>query len=274
MAIKIRANVKNKEVTLPMGITDPKTGEVCKRVTVAGMDGNMEERISERKIRNNGAKIVTALLAEKVIAVGDKPYPKGIGVTMARNMWSADRDTCLVAIRELMADDMAVKPKCTQCGEVDETVLYMSQVEVGEWDPKNAPDGVVYDDLGVIMFELPDGLIIEDDETGEEHVCKVGKIRLTDGAMEENIARTVQENMGAANTTTLAACIVELEHIKIVDSYVVKAMSKRDRDYLNALVSDNSPGPKFVREHVCPNCGETFKYVLRLPDFFTYGTNQ
>lgn len=274
MAIKIRANVKTKEVDLPMGILDPKTGETCNKVTVAGMDGNMEERISEKKVRNNGAKIVTALLAEKIIAVGDKPYPKGIGVTMARKMWSADRDACLVAIRGLMADDMAVRPKCTECGEVDEDTLYMSKVEIGKWDPENAPEGVVYDDVGVIMFELPDGLIIEDDETHEEFLCKIGKIRLTDGEMEENIARTVQENMGAANTSTLAACIIELEHIKIVDTYVVRAMSKRDRDYLNALVSDNSPGPKFVREHTCPNCGATFKYVLRLPDFFTYGTNQ
>lgn len=274
MAIKIRANVKTTDVRLPIGIMDPKSGELSKRVTVTGMDGSTEERISEKKIRNNGAKIVTALLAEKVIAVDDKPYPKGIGVTMARNMWSADRDTCLMAIRGLMADDMAVKPKCPECGEVDEDTIYMSRVPIGDWDPKNAPEGVVYDDVGVIMFELPDGLIVEDEDTKEEYLCKMGKIRLTDGAMEENIARTAQENLGMANTTTLAACITELEHIKIIDTYVVRAMSKRDREYLSKLVSDCSPGPKFIREHTCPNCGAKFQYVLKLPDFFTYGTNQ
>lgn len=274
MAIKIRANVKTRVVDLPIGITIPKTGELVKQVTIAGMDGNMEERISEKKVRNNGAKIITAMLGEKIVAVGETPYPKGIGVLMARNMWTADRDTCLLRMREMMADDMAVKPKCPECGEVDEDIVHMSQIEVNQWDPENPPEGIEYDDVGVIMFELPDGLIVEDDDTGEEYICKVGRMKLTNGGMEENIAGTARENMGMANTNLLAASIIELEHIKMVDTYVVKNMTKRDRDYLSKLLSDANPGPKFIREHVCQNCGSRFNYVLKLPDFFTYGTNQ
>lgn len=274
MAIKIRANIKTKELTLPIGIIDPKTGEVHKRVTVAGMDGNMEEKVSEKKVRNNGAKIITALLAEKIIAIDNKSYPNGIGTFIAKNMWSGDRDKCLVEIRSLMADDMLIKPKCTECGETDEDVIYMSEIESGNWDESNPPDGVVYDDIGVLCFELPDGLIVEDDETHEELLCKSGKIRLTDGAMEEMIAGSARNNLGMANTSLLAACIVEIENIKIVDSYVIKAMSKRDRDYLSHLLTKSNPGPKFVRSRVCPNCGATYEYSLRLPDFFTFGTNQ
>lgn len=274
MAIKIKANLKTKKVPLPMGIVDSKTGDVYHEVTVAGMDGHDEELVSERKFRNNGAKIVTALLSEKVIAIGDKPYPKGIGMTIARKMWSADRDTCLVNIRSIMADDMQVQPKCPDCGEVDDDTIYMSKMDIGQWNPDNMPEDVASDELGVLMFELPDGIIVEDDETGEELICKLGRIRLTDGGMEENIAAAARDNMGVANTTLLSASIVELEHIKIVDSYVVQAMSKRDRDYLAQLITDYNPGPKFVREHVCPACGRKFKYLLRLPDFFTFGTNQ
>lgn len=274
MAIKIRANTKTKEVILPIGIIDHRTGEICKRVTVSGMDGNMEEKISEKKVRNNGAKIVTTMLGEKIIAVGNKAYPNGIGSLMARNMWSADRDKCLVEIRSLMADDMTVNPKCTECGEVDEDIIYMSSMESSEWDENNPPDGVTYDETGVLLFELPDGLIVEDDETHEELLCKRGKVRLTDGAMEEIIAGSARNNFGAANTTLLAACITEIENIKVVDSYVVKEMSKRDRDYISALINKANPGPKFVRKHTCPNCGATFDYTLRLPNFFTFGTNQ
>lgn len=276
MAIRIKANIQQREIELPMGILDPKTGEVYKSCTIEAMDGNIEERVSEKKFRNNGAKIVTALLAEKIVALGDRPYSKGIGMAIARTMWTADRDFCLKEIRGLMNDEMEVNTVCSACGEKDEDVLYMSRIESNKWDDEddNDADGIRTDEMGVLMFELPDGLLVEDDETHEEHLCKIGRIRLTDGVMEENIATTARENAGIANTNLLAATIVELEHIKIVDSYVVKAMSKRDRDYLSNLLSDNNPGPKFVRERQCSSCGTTYKYVLKLPDFFTSGTNR
>lgn len=267
--LKIRANSKTEEIILPIGIYLRKQDERFDTCVVKAMDGDDEEAMSEKKIRNNGAKIVTALLAKKIIKVGDIDFPNGIGETIAREMFSEDRDTCLVAIRKLMKDEMEVNTKCPRCGDEYTGVVFMSELlnNCSKWgDNKEYHDESM--EIGTVAFELPDGIIVEDDETGKELLCRKGILRMPTGVVEEGIAKSGMTNAGKANTLLLSACILELENIKKVDQYVVNAMTRVDREYLADVINNAKCGPKMTVDITCDNCDNDFKFMLQLPYFF------
>ena len=271
--LQIRANIKTEEIILPMGIYLKKYDQRFNTCVVKAMDGNDEEAMSEKKIKNNGAKIVTKLLASKIIKVGDYDYPNGIGETIAREMFSEDRDTCLVAIRKLMKDEMEITAKCPRCGDEYTGTVLMSQLldEVEAWGDKECHDETL--PVGVLPFELPDGLLVTDDDK-QDVLCKKGKLIMPNGAMEESIASNGLNNVGRANSVLLSACILEIENIRKVDQYVVKAMSRVDREYLTKLINDAKCGPNLVVDLTCENCDNDFQFMLQLPYFFTTGRNQ
>ena len=273
--LKIRANSKTEEVILPIGIYISRYDQRFDTCVVKAMNGDDEESMSDKKIRNNGAKIVTALLSKKIIKVGEHDYPNGIGEAIAREMFSEDRDTCLVSIRKLMKDEMEVSTKCPRCGTEHNGSIFMSELlnNCSKWgDNKELHDETL--DVGVVKFELPDGLILEDDETGKEVICKKGKLRMPTGVIEENIAKSGMTNAGKANTLLLSACILELENIKKVDQYVVNAMTRLDREYLADIINRAKCGPNLVTDITCENCDNEFKFMLQLPYFFTSGRSQ
>lgn len=273
--LKIKANVKQKEIDLPMGIYLKKQDKWYDTCVVEAMDGDVEEGISEKKLKNNGGKIVTSLLAKKIKQVGDVPFPNGVGEQIARDMFSDDRDTCLIEIRGLMKDDMEINPKCPKCGEEETDLIFMSELikSCTKWgDNSELHDPGL--PLGEIVFELPDGLVVENDETHEETICRKGRLRMPIGSIEENIAQNGLNNAGKANTLLLSACILEIEGLRIVDQYVVKAMSRVDREYLADIIQDAKPGPKFIIERDCRDCDTHFKYMIQLPYFFTSGKSR
>lgn len=276
MAISFKANVKSEEIILPMGIYIKKFDDRFDTCVVKAMDGDDEEAISEKKISNNGAKMVTRLLAKKIIKVGNYDYPDGIGETIAREMFSEDRDTCLVAIRKLMKDEMEVKAKCPQCGESYDGYVFMSDLlkDVSKWGDKEVHDNSL--PIGELNFELPDGIIMVDDNDNSEIICKKGKLRMPTGAVEEVIASShnTMNNVGKANSLILSGCIMEIEHIRKVDKYVLQAMSRVDREYLSALLNSAKCGPDLLASIVCDNCDNEYKFMLQLPYFFTVGRSQ
>lgn len=273
--LKIKANIKSEEIILPIGIYLKSKDQRFDTCVVTAMTGDDEEAMSEKKVKNNGAKIVTKLLAKKIIKVGDQDFPNGVGETIAREMFSEDRDTCLVAIRGLMKDEMEITAKCPRCGDEYIGSVYMSQMLEGisKWgDNKELHNEAL--PMGEMEFELPDGLLVEDDDTKKEVLCKKGRIRMPNGVVEEGIAGNGINNVGKANSLLLSACILEIENIRKVDQYVVKAMSRADREYLSQLINDAKCGPSLVVDLTCENCDSDFQFMLQLPYFFTTGRNQ
>lgn len=262
MAIKIRSKLKTREVILPLGIII--NGERYTTCVVECLDGKTEEMVSERRVKNNGSKIITEVLANKIKRVGDIDYPNGVGESIARNMFVGDRDTCLFAIRSLMDENIEVEARCPSCGEKMYTDINVNTLldEIAIWDDCDIAD------LGIIPFELKDGLTIENTETGEIKDCKKGKLKLINGKAEEGVFQN-RNNAGAANTLLLSASIIELENIRKVDASVVRAFTKNDRDYIASLIADNHYGPKMIGNTECPNCGEEINYNFKLTDFFT-----
>lgn len=272
--LKIRANVKTEEIILPIGIYLKKQDMRYDTCVVKAMDGDDEEAISEKKIRNNGAKIITSLLAKKIIKVGDIDFPDGIGENIAREMFTEDRDTCLVAIRGLMRDEMEINTKCPNCGAEYTGIIKMSDVlhECKKWGELDIHDANL--PVGVIEFELPDGLILEDSETNTDVICKKGSLIMSNGAIEENIAKVGINNMGKANTALLSACVQSIENIRKVDQYVIKSLSRNDREYLTDLINKAKCGPQMYANIQCEDCDNEFRFMLQLPYFFTSGRGQ
>lgn len=274
MAISIRANINTMVVKLPIGIYLKKDDTRHETCVVRAMDGNDEEVVSEKKLRNNGAKMVTALLARKIIKVGEHDFPNGVGENVVREMFSDDRDTCLVAVRKLMRDEMEIDARCPQCGETEERVIYMSKklAECKHWGDEEIHQTT--NEVGVIEFELPDGLVVFDDSDNSEKICKKGKIQMPTGKMEELVAKNGMKNPGSANSVLLSSCIREIENIRRVDEDVVKAMSRNDREYLSSLVEDAKCGPNFLEEIECYSCDYEYKFMMQLPYFFTSGRSR
>lgn len=273
--LQFRANVRSEEIILPIGIYLKKFDQRFDTCVVKAMDGNDEEITTEKKLRNNGAKIVTKLLGKKIIKVGDHDFPDGVGESVAREMFSEDRDTCLVAIRGLMKDEMEVTATCSRCGEKYEGIIYMKQLLDGirQWkDREDYDDGL---EIGVVEFELPDGLLVKSDDTdGKEVLCKKGRLKMPNGVAEENIAGSRVTSVGKANSLLLSACIMEIENIRKVDQYVVQAMSRVDREYLSDVISNAKCGPDLRVKLTCDMCDNEFEFMLQLPYFFTTGQSR
>lgn len=273
--LKFRANTKTEEVLLPMGIYLDQYDEVCNTCVVKTIDGEVEEYITEKKLRNNGAKMITRLLATRIIRVGEHDYPDGIGEDKARHMFTEDRDTCVVAIRGLMSDEMNVEAKCPNCGERFPGTIFMHELleKVKPWEKSKFYDESL--PLGVVRFELKDGIWMSGDETKNKDVlCKKGKIKLPNGVVEERLANLNLNSTGKVNSVLLSAVIDEIENIPKVDEYVVKAMSRVDREYLTQIVNESKTGPNLLVDLNCDMCGNDFKFMLSFPYFFTVGTGQ
>lgn len=272
---KLRANIKTTEVALPMGIYLKKHDAYFNTCVVKTMDGDAEESITEKRLRNNGAKMVTRLLATRIIKVGEYDYPDGVGEDTARNMFTEDRDTCIVAIRGLMDDEMAVDATCPKCGEKYPGVIFMSELlaQVKQWGCKDLHDESL--PLGVINFELKDGLWVSSEETDNQEVlCKKGTLRMPTGVLEEKIASMNLNSVGKINSVLLASSVTEIEHIRKVDEHVVRAMTRVDREYLTDIVNEAKTGPNMLVDLTCDVCDNDFKFMLNLPYFFTVGKNQ
>lgn len=273
--LQFRANVRSEEIILPIGIYLKKFDQRFDTCVVKAMDGNDEEITTEKKLRNNGAKIVTKLLGKKIIKVGDHDFPDGVGESVVREMFSEDRDTCLVAIRGLMKDEMEVSATCPRCGEKYDGIVSMRQLLDGvrKWEDREDYDESL--EVGVVEFELPDGLLVSGDETdGKEVLCRKGKLMMPKGTAEESIAGSRVTSVGKANSLLLSACILEIENIRKVDQYVVQAMSRVDREYLSDVISNAKCGPDLRVKLMCEMCDNEFEFMLQLPYFFTTGQSR
>lgn len=259
MARKLQSEI----IELPIGVKD-KNGVIHKLCEFTEMDGNDEEAITDRKVASNGALVVSTLLERKIVKIGDI---EKITPTLIKNMFSADRDAVLMGIRKLsLGSDMTIQTQCPSCKQKSQLIIDLdNDIECPMWDSEE--NELFSDDdnmLGLIEFELPIGY---EDKDGEVH--RNGLIRMSTGELEEKLALLIRENPGKANTVLLSNSIQELGTLKMIDTKVLRDMTRRDREYLTSLISKAKCGPNLVREVNCPVCGFAHKVMIELPYFFT-----
>lgn len=253
---------------LPIGVLD-KDGNLHKEVEIVEMLGEDEEAVTDKKVAQNPSNVITTLLSRKIRRIGNitKITPQ-----LIKNMYTGDRDMCLMEIRKIsLGNDMNFTIQCNDfnCKQKFEVTVDLEEdINVINWD-KDEDSIFNTEKIGYLPFELPDGY---EDNEGEVH--KEGIIRLPNGDIEEKLALMLRQNAGKANTALLCACIQELGELKMVDTKVLRKMTRRDREYLTKLLRDAKCGPDFQREVECPFCGNRNKITLELPYFFTANSEQ
>jgi len=115
-------------------------------------------------------------------------------------------------------------------------------------------------------FELPKGYVDKDGTLHREIVLR----EITGADQEAMLNPQFRNNPAKMLTALLARVIVRLGTLenKKVDTGVTAAMFKSDRDYLIMKLKEIDSGPDMEIDVECPGCGNKFKAMLDMADFF------
>lgn len=265
MKMKTNANLRTDLIKLPIGYISA-DGVVYNMAEISAMDGNDEELIMDKKIASNGANVITALLTNKIISLSNDEGGEITKVSkpMVESMFTCDRDMLLLEIRKLsLGNIMTIQAQCPNCREKYELDIdIVDDVEIKTWDPEKNELHRSKHGIGFLEFELPDGV------SDGTNVHKKGWLKLPTGIIEKNLAPMLSTNPGKANTALITSCIQQLGDLPMVDTSMVRSMTRRDRDYITNIIKKGGVGPQFRLGVTCPYCMNDFKVLLELPNFF------
>jgi hypothetical protein len=168
----MQQNSNGFEFTLPVGFED-EDGRVHRTAVLRKMTGRDEATMADRRNRANGARIITELLGNCLIRLGDVDQP---GAGVARSLYSADRQYLLVKLREItFGPEMQATYPCPTCREATVLVEDLDELEVVSLE-----DGEL---LADVVVELEDGYV---DRDGSRY--RTISFRAPRGEDEEKIA--------------------------------------------------------------------------------------
>ncbi|MHB1241939.1 MAG: T4 family baseplate hub assembly chaperone [Gaiellaceae bacterium] len=243
-------------VTLPVGLFDDETGELLREVTLRKMTGNEEAAIADPKLRRNGGKLVTALVAG-CARVDGKP----LGTEAARRLTSADRNFLLLEVRRLtFGDVMPARYTCPRCGGATSVTEDLAEIPVRTTD-----DGAVESEVEV---SLDDGYRDADGATHRELA-----FRLPTGEDEEASHGLRDDNPSRQRDALITRCLLrvgELEprRMRALGVRILADLSMGDRRLLQRALEEAVPGPDLTRAVVCDHCLEEFRATLDMSHFF------
>jgi hypothetical protein len=245
------------EVTLPIGYEDG-DGRVHRTAVLRKMTGRDESIMADKNHRNNGARMITELLASCVVRLGSIERPAR---AVAQNLYSADRYFLLMKLREItFGAEMQATYSCPTCREATTTVEDLTELEVVVLD-----DGEVARD---IVVELQDGYV---DKGGELYHTMV--FRYPKGADEEKVAPAIRENTAQGKNALMARCLraigdMSQQRMEALGTAIFNDLTLSDRARIDRALNDGtSPGMKMRRELTCGACGRRFTASLDLSNF-------
>lgn len=245
-------------VTLPVGLPGDAEAdaEPVREVTLRKLTGNEEALLGDPRLRRNGGKLVTALVAACARIDG-----KQLTLEQARRLTAADRNFLVLELRRLtFGDEMDARYACPRCGEST-----MLTEDLGELPIRTVDDGAAEDEIevpladgyrgpdGEIHYELVFGL-----PTGEDEEASSGR--------EQNPAR--QRDL------LLTRCLrrvgsLEPRRLRALGPRILADLSMSDRRLVQRALEEGSPGPDLTRTIVCDSCGEEFRTLLDMSHFFS-----
>ena len=246
-------------ITLPVGYVANGNGELHHEVTLRKMTGNEEALLSDAKLRNNGGKLISALLANCVVEMDgiDRVTPASI-----KRMYSADRNYLLLELRRLtFGDEMEAHYRCTRCHGVTAVVEDLSELEIRRLDDPDA------DDLEFTV-ELKDGYRDPDGNWHQSFIFSLPK-----GEDEEASASRKDTNPSRQRDALLARCLkqageMESRRIQALGVRIMADLSMSDRRLIQRTLDEQAPGPDLIRNVVCDHCGDEFRTTLDMSQFF------
>jgi hypothetical protein len=246
----------HETVTLPVGGEDD-DGDTIRLLSVRRLTGNEEALLLEPRLRQNGGKLVTALLASCVRTADGAGR---VSPQTVRRLSSADRNHLLLAVRRLsFGDELEARYQCPRCREPMLVIEDLADIPV-----RTLEDGA----LDEIRVELRDGYR---DPSGEIHRDLL--LRLPTGADEEAAGSRRDGNAARQRDALLARCLLqvgELEprRVDALGSRVLSDLSMVDRRVIQHALDASAPGPDLVRTVTCDSCLDEFRTMLDMSRFF------
>ena len=229
------------EFVLPVGLKD-KDEVVHRTVTLRPMTGETEEAIADPKVRDNGGKIITALLESVIEKIGTLPR---VTKDTIRDLTTIDRDFLLIKNRQVsLGDNISYIDNCPHCRAKNEIHVNLANIE---------PKYLENEEDRELTFDLPIGY---KDANGTVH--KEITITLPTGRVQERVAQMVRANPAQATTAMLQLITLKLGTLEFINPDVFKKMTKKDRDFISSKLSELEVGVKFDTEVMCSECGSEF----------------
>ena len=235
------------EFVLPVGLKD-KDGVVHRTITLTPMTGETEEAIADPKVRDNGGKIITALLESVTEKIGTLPR---VTKDTIRDLTTIDRDFLLIKNRQVsLGDNISYIDNCPHCRAKNEIHVNLANIE---------PKYLENEEDRELTFDLPIGY---KDANGTVH--KEITITLPTGRVQERVAQMVRANPAQATTAMLQLITLKLGTLEFINPDVFKKMTKKDRDFISSKLSELEVGVKFDTEVMCSECGSEFTTSIPL----------
>lgn len=244
-------------VELPVGYIHPTSGHCARTATLRKMTGKEEALLGDPKLRSNGGKLITALLANCVTTLeGVTPLEAAV----MRQLSSADRNFLLLQLRRLtFGDEMEARYRCPHCQGSTPVLEDLSRLEVKALEAGADPD---------IQVILRDGYR---DPDGRWHYDMV--FSLPTGEDEEAAASRRDNNPTHQRDALLARCLkrvgdLEPRRIQALGKRILADLSMADRRLIQTAIDGAAPGPNLMREVICDQCGDSYVTALDMSHFF------
>lgn len=244
-------------VTLPIGLDWE--GTRYRELTIDQMSGVDEGNVSDRKVRNNGAKAITVMLQRCVQSVEGLADAKADMYELLpqgyfRRMYSPDRDFLFLAIRSLGIEPiLPIAVRCPMCNTVNDIEVDIETLDVYEWPEGDEPE---------FTFTLPQGFKQKDGTFAREVTW-----RIPDGRAMESLAGEPKARQG---TAAIAMCIKAVAGLQSrPDFEAVHRLSTRDRQFIATVTKEYTPGVDLRREVDCIECDHKWLAEVEPSAFFS-----
>jgi hypothetical protein len=246
------------EFELPIGHVDD-DGRVHRTAVLRKMTGRDEAVMTDRRTRNNGAKMISELLGNCIVRIGEMERP---GTRVAQQLYSADRHYLLMRLREItFGAAMEASYACPTCRESTHVTEDLAALEVNSLSNGDVPADVV--------VQLDDGYADRDGT-----VYTTATFRYPIGADEEKVAPASKDNASRGKNALMARCLTGLgdmpdAHREALGTAIFQDLTLTDRARVDHALSDEAPGVRMARDVVCSSCGREFSTSLDMTNFLT-----
>jgi hypothetical protein len=251
-----RPAVREFTFELPIGYVDG-DGRVHRTAVLRKMTGRDEAVMADKQNRNNGARLITELLANCLVRLGALERP-GSKVTQA--MYSADRHFLLLKLREVtFGQDMEATYTCPSCRQATVVIEDLAELEVTRLDDGELPED--------ILVALEDGYV---DRTGEVYDTMV--FRYATGADEERVASAIRENPSHGKNALMARCLravgdMPQARMEALGTAIFADLTLADRARIDKALNSGGPGVNMRRDISCDGCGRGYSASLDMSNF-------
>lgn len=252
-----RQPVRDFDFELPVGYID-EDGRLHRTATLRKMTGHEEALLADRKLRQNGGRLVTELLANCLTRLGDVSV---INRHFVSQLTSPDRNYLLMELRKItFGPELQTHYVCPSCNETIEQVQDLQELPVQRVNGEGPQP---------ILVDLEDGY---QDKNGEVYTQMV--FRLPNGIDEEKVAGLSRENASTGINSLLARCLVTLGDMpdnrrEALGTRVLTDLTMSDRRRIERTFREDMPGVDMNVEVRCEYCGRKFQTALDLTGFFS-----